>query len=270
MVKDTGTIAISVEYRLAPENAFPTPLQDCVAVTKYFLNNAAEKFGVDSSRVVLAGESAGGNLAAAVSMKLSMDDFPLRPKLQVLLYPALQAINLQTPSYQANKNGPWLTHEEMAFFYANYAQGQLENMGDYLTNKHVPKEEFEKLMDEFMPLDALPNDDIMANHDQNLAQSAEEPPYWNEIRDIITDPLFSPLLASDEILLGSPTTYVSACQYDVLRDDAVWYARRLRAIGVLVELDVEDCFHAWGLFTEDIQSADKIMRRMTDFINTNL
>ena len=68
------------------------------------------------------GDSAGGNLAATISIKLRDEKFPIQPKLQVLLYPALQLVDLNTPSYQANADGPAITKELVAWFITNYLQ----------------------------------------------------------------------------------------------------------------------------------------------------
>jgi acetyl esterase len=83
----TGAAVISVGYRLAPEDPFPAGLDDCEAVTRWALANTA-RFGVGPDQVVVAGESAGGNLSAAVALRLrGAVDVPLAG--QVLLYPGL-------------------------------------------------------------------------------------------------------------------------------------------------------------------------------------
>jgi acetyl esterase len=83
----TGATVISVEYRLAPEHPFPAGFDDCTAVTRWAVAHATE-LGAASDRVVVAGESAGGNLAAAVSLRLRDEgDPPLAG--QVLIYPTV-------------------------------------------------------------------------------------------------------------------------------------------------------------------------------------
>ena len=80
-----GAAVVSVEYRLAPEHPFPAGLDDCEAVTRWALANTA-RFGVRRDHVAVAGESAGGNLATAVALRLRGDaDPPLAG--QVLIYP---------------------------------------------------------------------------------------------------------------------------------------------------------------------------------------
>jgi acetyl esterase len=86
----TGAAVISVEYRLAPENPYPAALDDCEAVTRWALANAGT-LKVREGAVLVAGESAGGNLATAVCLRLR--DVHVTPRLlgQVLIYPVLDA-----------------------------------------------------------------------------------------------------------------------------------------------------------------------------------
>ena len=82
-----GAVVVSVEYRLAPEYPYPAGLDDCERVTRWAFANAA-RFGVSPNSVAVAGESAGGNLAAAVALRLQdADDVSLAG--QVLIYPQL-------------------------------------------------------------------------------------------------------------------------------------------------------------------------------------
>jgi acetyl esterase len=83
----SGAVVISVEYRLAPEHPYPAGLEDCKAVTRWALANAA-RFNVPPHRVAVAGESAGGNLAAAVALRLR-DAGESSLAGQVLMYPAV-------------------------------------------------------------------------------------------------------------------------------------------------------------------------------------
>ena len=83
----SGAVVISVEYRLAPEHPYPAGLDDCEAVTRWAVANAG-RFDLSPRLVAVAGESAGGNLAAAVSLRArDAGDLPLAG--QVLIYPAV-------------------------------------------------------------------------------------------------------------------------------------------------------------------------------------
>jgi acetyl esterase len=87
LAHSSGAVVVSVGYRLAPEYPFPAGLDDCETVTRWAMANAG-RFDVPSSAVVVAGESAGGNLAAAVSLRVR-DAGGLQPAGQALLYPAV-------------------------------------------------------------------------------------------------------------------------------------------------------------------------------------
>jgi acetyl esterase len=92
----TGAAVISVEYRLAPEHPYPAGLDDCEAVTRWAFAHADE-FGASADRVVVAGESAGGNLAATVALRLRGDD-AVRLAGQVLVYPVVAGWGERLPS----------------------------------------------------------------------------------------------------------------------------------------------------------------------------
>jgi acetyl esterase len=87
---------ISVEYRLAPEHPYPAALDDCEMVTRWAIANV-DRFGVPASRVAIAGESAGGNLTAALALRLR-DDASVPLAGQVLLYPLVDALAADYPS----------------------------------------------------------------------------------------------------------------------------------------------------------------------------
>ncbi|NLL72114.1 MAG: alpha/beta hydrolase [Clostridiales bacterium] len=86
MAKMTGCVVVSVDYRLAPEHPFPHGLEDCYMVAReIFLDTSI--FGVDKEDIVLIGDSAGGNLAAAVSL-MARDRGEFKVPKQILIYPS--------------------------------------------------------------------------------------------------------------------------------------------------------------------------------------
>ena len=111
------TIVASVDYRLAPEHRFPAAIDDCDAATQWVAREASNWKG-DPERFVVAGDSAGGNLAAAVALRARGRDSP-RIRLQVLLYP-ITAANFDTPSYIDNATGYNLTRAGMQWFWDHY------------------------------------------------------------------------------------------------------------------------------------------------------
>jgi acetyl esterase len=113
----TGCVVVAVNYQKAPEHRFPVPLDDCYAGYVWTLAHAAE-LGIDPSRVGVAGDSAGGNLAAAVCL-LARSRATVRPAVQVLIYPALDW-RLDTPSAQEFAAGYGLTTEDMRWSWHQY------------------------------------------------------------------------------------------------------------------------------------------------------
>ena len=114
----SGCIVASVEYRLAPENPYPAPLDDCYAATKYIAENAHE-FGADASRLAVGGDSAGGNLAAAVTL-LARERGGPDIHFQLLIYPATD-FSADTGSIQEFADGHFLTRAGMRWFWQQYA-----------------------------------------------------------------------------------------------------------------------------------------------------
>jgi acetyl esterase len=113
----SGCAVASVEYRLAPETRFPGPLEDCYAALRHL---AAESnvLGVDPSRIAVAGDSAGGNLATAAAM-LARDRGGPALLYQALIYPALDP-GCESESMKALARGYFLTQDVMKWFWSCY------------------------------------------------------------------------------------------------------------------------------------------------------
>lgn len=170
----TGCVVASVEYRLSPETQHPGPTEDCFAATRW-LTREASRWQAPPDRTVVCGDSAGGGLAAAVTL-MARDRGGPAITAQVLLYPALApARDSRFASYQDNADGYGLTRAGMEWFWDHY-----------------------------------------------LATPAHA-----------ADPYAAPLNAPD--LSGLPPALVVLAEHDVLRDEGLAYAARLRS----AEVDVE-------------------------------
>jgi acetyl esterase len=112
-----GCVVASVDYRLAPENAFPVPLEDCYAALRWLVHEA-DRLGVDATRVSIGGESAGANLAAAVAL-LSRDRGGPPLVFQWLDVPATD-LTLSQPSVDRLGTGYGLTKASMEAYTAAY------------------------------------------------------------------------------------------------------------------------------------------------------
>lgn len=105
-------------YTPSPEAAFPQPTEELFAVLKYVVSHADE-LRLDASRLVVAGDSVGGNMAIAMALKAQKEGAP-KIGFQLLLYPVTDAA-METESYHRFENGPWLTKKAMAWFWKLYA-----------------------------------------------------------------------------------------------------------------------------------------------------
>ena len=115
--RDAGIVVASVDYRLAPENKFPAGLDDMIAVVRWIARNGAS-VGIDPARLAVGGDSAGGNLAAVVSIAArDAGDLPIR--YQLLIYPATD-MRRGAPSHTTNGAGYLLTRDTIAYFHDHY------------------------------------------------------------------------------------------------------------------------------------------------------
>ena len=117
LCQEAQLVVISVDYRLAPEHQFPTGVEDCWAATCWVAENA-ESLGIDPLKLVVGGDSAGGNLAASVALRARDQAFPQLAG-QVLIYPVTDLTQSQ-PSYESFAEGYLLTRDSMTWFIQQY------------------------------------------------------------------------------------------------------------------------------------------------------
>ena len=191
LARDSGCAVLSIDYRRAPEHPYPVPLDDCLAVIAALTDKASE-YGVDRHCWAVAGDSAGGDLAAAVAFKLRGQ--PSAPAAQLPFYPVTDN-DFTTRSYGNRAGTETLSADLMRFFWHAY-------IGN-----------------------AEPNE------------------------------LAAPLRAKD--LSGVAPAIIILAAYDVLHDEGLAYAMRLREAGVPVDLhDFSGAVHGFASFIGTASIAD--------------
>lgn len=120
---------VFVKYTPSPEAQFPVPLQQAYAATRYIAEHGAD-FGLDSSRLAVAGDSVGGNMAIAVTRLAKAHGGP-EILHQALFYPVTNA-SFFDASYQQLANGPWLSRASMQWFFNAYAPKLVDRLDPYV------------------------------------------------------------------------------------------------------------------------------------------
>lgn len=202
----------------------------------------AEHYGVDPACISVCGDSAGGNLAAAVSQTLAgRADLP-RLRAQILIYPILQALDFNLPSYKQNQGVPPLFQERAAFYVLQYLNGNTSNLEQVLEGSHIPidiKLNYRKWVSE----DYIPEKFKVRGYKPHVLLDCSTEVYETVKR--FCEPNLCPLLAEDAVVHQLPESFILTCEYDVLRDDGLLYKKRLEDNGVRVTwCHLEDGFHA--------------------------
>ncbi len=124
LAQESGSAVLSLAYRLAPEHPYPAPFDDCYEALLWAASHAAE-LGCDGSRLAVAGDSAGGNLAAAVAIAVRDRGGPVL-RHQLLIYPVTDR-DYSYPSYVENGGGDYyLSQDGMDWFWRHYLSGRDE------------------------------------------------------------------------------------------------------------------------------------------------
>ena len=244
---DTKSVVISVEYRLAPEHPFPAQFDDCYAVVNT-ITNEPQKFGISNNKIAIAGDSAGGQLAAAISLEFANQNRSSELVGQVLIYPWLQLIDtLCLPSFQKNKRGFQMDEEQTAYFTSVVSVGNGDMQQEYLVG-NVTRYFMRTPFWQFLEIPETSNCDVYKdNTDITLP-----PDFVNKV----TDRRLSPLLA--ESVEGSPPTLLVIPEYDILASEGILYGKRLAAAGVPTVTKMYKTYHIF------------LFRLTIPFINTTI
>lgn len=211
MLKLRRMVLVYVRYRLAPEFPFPAAVDDCFAVTRYIQRNT-EQLNMDSEKLILMGDDAGGNLTMNMLIRMISEDGLDLPKfkVQIVLVPFIQALNFITPSYQIYDNIKAPTFPNAEFMLKSlitYALGfaTLDNseIRKLLENAHWTDEIRKSHFPKHVRPDVLPK-----NLEKPMVKSAmskkTDSGLARKLNDKFLDPMFSPLFADDEILRNFP------------------------------------------------------------------
>jgi acetyl esterase len=126
-----GCVVVSVDYRLAPENKFPAGPDDCYAATKWAAEHARE-LNADASHLVIAGDSAGGNLVAVTALMIR-DKGGSALCGQLMIYPVTDYYQPGHPSYVENAEGYGLSAAGMRWFWGHYLSNESEAENPYVS-----------------------------------------------------------------------------------------------------------------------------------------
>lgn len=254
--------------------------------TKYILENG-EKFNADITRLVVAGDSAGGNAVGVVTQRLLKEKLP-QPKLQLLIYPWTQMIDLTLPShlYYGEKDlaGPYRTN--LCRVVAWYL-GVVDNMSEI--EDVFSRNEIYSLIDDWDERIRIIN---CLNVDKIGKEYRSNPEYY-KLREIpiqlssesilkrddrlaglfrkLLDPSVSPLLAHKQDLVGLPKAYFIVLEWDSLKDDSLLYAQRLKEAGVDVKVAFyERAYHGSVTIMDKYQFSKDIFADLVKFLKTEL
>lgn len=157
----TKSVVIFPEYTPSPETVYPHAINQIYSIIQYIYNNPTE-FNIDNSKIAIAGDSAGGNMAAAIALKSKAENGP-DIKFQLLLYPVTDA-KMKSDSYKEFENGPWLTKKSMEYFWNAYLNDKNHEEGIYVSPIYAEPEE----------LKGLPPALIITNENDVLRDEGEE------------------------------------------------------------------------------------------------
>ena len=194
----------------------------------------------------------------------------MRPSVQVLIVPCLQALDFRTPSYQQNPNNAYLPRHQMANYWLWYARGMDGHKHGHIVaeNKHVSASARISQIARRVDHNLIPRKYVSVDYAPDAVGTGNDE-LWKLLEPYFLDPYFAPLMAAN--LGGLPLTYIATAQYDVLRDDGILYARRLRAAGAEVEhVHYDRAYHGVYRDHRNMRQAQIFIDDLVNFISSRL
>ncbi|UJR31696.1 hypothetical protein I4U23_019177 [Adineta vaga] len=254
---------VSIDYSLAPEYPYPRAIEECFYAYAWVLKNA-NKLGWNGKVLLLAGDSAGGNLVTIVTMK-AIEAGLRKPEGIICFYTPFMLGYSMSPSRLMAIMDPLLNTGFLWRCLAAYAgiKADEEPVHDDLESAAIddrdnnPSEKRRKIEKILTSADAIVTDSTKSSTTNQNPEYIRDDTYYTRLGDIMgsrqakllrklrestlpNNPYMSPLLASDDVLRQFPTTYLVPCARDPFIDDNVEFARRLKKLKVPHHLTIVD------------------------------
>ncbi|GAU89736.1 hypothetical protein RvY_02248 [Ramazzottius varieornatus] len=261
---------VAVEYRKAPEHPFPAAFNDCYNAVK-FIHSTFERFGVDKDRISLCGDSAGGNLAAAVATRLRDEGLNLL-KHQILIYPGVQFITFSLNSHL--RKFPLLSKEDCVWCMLTYL-GESQSLAEVIYNgNHISEDLLEHpaffALERYQSTPFRISKPVISSTttESSRGDSVHHDFELTRFREKIKDPSLCPLMAAS--MRGLPTTLLLLCDFDVLLDDGLVYADRLKSDNVPVTVITVPGHHGCFRNFQSTKCGALMMDHLVGFLRANL
>ncbi|EFP09704.1 hypothetical protein CRE_21923 [Caenorhabditis remanei] len=252
-----GCNGLSIDYRLAPEHPFPAGLNDCHAVVLELCNNGLPDLPFNRKKVLISGDSAGGNLAAVVCQRMHREHNDVLLG-QILIYPVTHVFNFTSASYQEY----WKSYAGTALLNPKHmARWMLLYLGLDATKSNIKK----VMNSQHVPLNLLEQKQYSSwlyHLNDRKQEKTVDSVLAEQFRKLGTNPDVSPMFGDTD---GLPPALVLTAGYDVLKDEGIQYADKLKQSGVRTEwCHYPRAFH--GLFNMP-NSNDRVemMQAVVDF-----
>ncbi|XP_055352837.1 arylacetamide deacetylase-like [Paramacrobiotus metropolitanus] len=245
---------VAIQYPLAPENPYPKPMLACYNSVLY-LHQHAQRLGIDPQRISIGGDSAGGNLAASVTLKLRDTGHTFLQR-QILLSPALQFATFRLDSYEQNDRYGILPRRDMILFWLHYMHEGIQFINELTFNEHLsPRITQGKIWPVLQKYQQFPQSHVKI--DEKVVKNWEKK---------LLDPYLCPMFA--DTLKGLPPTVILISEFDILRDEALAYADRLKADGVETKVVRTPGFHGLYCFSRDSKVGAQMADAVVSFLKT--
>lgn len=187
----------------------------------------------------------------------------------MLLYPCLQAIDFNLPSYIQNSDDPYLDRDFMISFWLWYVQGtSKQDVNKCKKNQHLSEADVERIC-ETIDYSLLGTDQIHIDNGtpSHLLKPDTDQQFKERLTAKLLDPLMSPLLAKD--VQGLPETYILTCEQDVVKDEGFLYAKRLQRDGVKVHHEHLNVVHGFFDF-QDLKYTQDVLKSVIGYLKKTL